>query len=592
MYKLPLCEYIMVFNSSEKKIKDFLLQKKLVSVSKMAEIEDKVRRNDKTLEDTLVQEKVFTSKDFNNLKGEVFGLPVVDLSELTIESAVLNILTQKVAQNYQMVIFAKRKMEVSVGMVRPDDFQAHEAVEFLCNSQGFRPKYFVISAQDCRTILNQYSGFKKEIGSAVAAAEEKFAKKEKLVSQRGDSNENMGEVIKSAPVAKIVSVIFKHALEGGASDIHIEPGFNEGRVRYRVDGMLRTSLTLPNYLYPAVISRIKVLANLKLDEMRLPQDGRIRTKVDDQDVDLRVSVLPTIDQEKVVIRVFDSSTGVPTLAELGFNENHISIIERNIKKPYGLFLLTGPTGSGKTTTLYSVLNMINAETTNIVTLEDPVEYYIDGISQSQINADIGFTFVSGLRAVLRQDPNIIMVGEIRDNDTVELVIHAGLTGHLVFSTLHTNNAWGAIPRLVDMKAEPFLLSSTLNLVMAQRLVRKICPDCKEEIKLTPNILAKIQDKIDTIPPVYLEGIKKTTFYKGKGCQSCSNSGYSGRMVVGEILEMDSAMKDLISTNYNSSANLEEALKHQNFISLTQDAVLKALQGFTTVEEVIRVSQEQ
>jgi len=350
---------------------------------------------------------------------------------------------------------------------------------------------------------------------------------------------------------------------------------------------------LPNYIYDAVVSRIKVMASMKLDETRLPQDGRIRVNVVDKEIDLRVSVLPTLNQEKVVMRLLDTSAGVPTLAELGFSENNIEIIERSIKKPYGLFLLTGPTGSGKTTTLYAVLNILNSQEYNITTLEDPIEYYVDGVNQSQINPDINYNFATGLRAILRQDPNIIMVGEIRDNETVELAIHAGLTGHLVFSTLHTNNAWGAIPRLVDMKAEPFLLSSTLNLVMAQRLVQKICPQCKVQDKLTPKVEQKIKAEIGRMPTELLKEFgTKMNFYRGQGCKNCSNTGYLGRTVVAEILEVKSEIKDLITKEEFSNKIVDGVLRDNGHITLIQDAVIKGLKGITSVDEVLRVTLDQ
>ncbi|MEK7653080.1 MAG: GspE/PulE family protein [Patescibacteria group bacterium] len=581
----------MPISQIEKKIKDFLVEKNLISLNRLSEIEDIAKKSNDSLEDILIQQKIFSAKDFNQLKGRIFNVPAAELSEETIDQKVLNILDQKVSQNYQMVIFAREGETLKVGMVNPGDFKAHEAVEFLAGQQGLKTKYFSISLADFRSASGQYQGFNKEITSAMASAKEKFAEKEEVLGLvRGGGD--MGEIIKSAPVAKIVSVIIKHAIDGGASDIHIEPGANEGRVRYRVDGMLHSTITLPNYLYAAVVSRIKVMANLKLDETRLPQDGRIRADIDGQDIDLRVSVLPTLDVEKVAIRVLDTSAGVPSLAELGYSPYHIEKIERNMKKPFGLFLLTGPTGSGKTTTLYAILNILNADEQNITTLEDPIEYYISGVNQSQINTEIGYTFASGLRAILRQDPNIIMVGEIRDNETVELVIHASLTGHLVFSTLHTNNAWGAIPRLIDMKAEPFLLSSIFNLVMSQRLVRKVCPNCREEMKLSQKAKERVDGEIKKIPPVFLAEFKdKYVFYRGQGCASCANTGYLGRTVVGEILEIDSDFKDLIARNYTFK-EVEELMKKQNYLSLTQDGIVKALKGLTTVEEVIRVSQDQ
>lgn len=582
----------MFDKNSDKKIKGFLLENKLITKKKLSEIEARESKSKKSLEEALIKNKVISSPDFNLLKGKVFNFEAVNLPEKPIDPVVLNLLPEKVSRHYQMVVFSRVDNQINVGVVNPDDFQAHEAMEFLASQQSLEPKYHVISHKDFIRVLGQYSGFKKEIGSAMESAKVKFAKKEKIIKgQMGDTSD-LDEAIKSAPVAKIVSVIIEHAVAGGASDIHIEPGRDEGRVRYRVDGQLNTSLTLPDYLYESIVSRIKVMANLKIDETRKPQDGRIRVQLSNQEIDLRVSSLPTLGKEKIAIRIFDASGGSPTLPELGFANYHIDIIERNIKKPFGLFLLTGPTGSGKTTTLYSLLNNLNSEILNITTLEDPIEYYINGINQSQINPDVKYTFASGLRAILRQDPNVIMVGEVRDNETVQLVIHAGLTGHLVFSTLHTNDAWGAIPRLMDMEAEPFLLASTLNIVMAQRLVRRVCPDCKTEEKLTPPVEKRINDEIMKISPEYLKEFKgKYKFFKGRGCKVCKQAGYVGRVVIGEILEFVPEFKELIAGDF-TFAQVEEQLKRQKFITFIQDGILKALKGITTIEEVLRISKVQ
>jgi type IV pilus assembly protein PilB len=404
--------------------------------------------------------------------------------------------------------------------------------------------------------------------------------------------EKMEAVIKSAPVSKMVLVILRHALAGRASDIHIEPTVTDTAVRYRIDGTLHTSLILPKYTHAAIVARIKVLANLKLDETRKPQDGRIRLNIEGRDIDFRVSTLPLFEGEKVVLRILDTKAEVPTLEKLGLNPLHIELIKKSIKRPHGMTLLTGPTGSGKTTTLYTVLTMLNEEGTNIVTLEDPIEYYINGVNQSQINPEIGYTFAAGLRAILRQDPNIVMVGEIRDKETTELVIHASLTGHMILSTLHTNNAIGAIPRLIDLGAEPFLVSSVLNMVIAQRLARKICPDCRKEMAIPAALMARVKEQITEIPPKYLKDIdqKKLTFYKGEGCAHCGNLGYLGRVAVVEIIDVDAEIRQLITAGGKDVTLFDKALKKQEFITLTQDCLIKALQGQTTMEEVLRVSQ--
>jgi type IV pilus assembly protein PilB len=572
------------------RLKEYLSANRLVEPESLKTAELKAQKANKSLEEILLDERIMSETDLLLAKGQAFNLPVMDFPEvLELTQEVVALLPQKVATNYQAAVFDQAGDVVKVGLVNPGNFLAHEAINFLAKSNGWRVEYYAISLYDFRRIIKIYEGSTRELNTAIESAEEKYAIKEEAVNV--GVAEQFDERVKTAPVAKIVSVIFRNAVEGRASDIHIEPGRTEGRVRYRVDGVLHTSLNLPSYIHSAVVSRIKVLANLRLDETRVPQDGRIRLQMDGRDVDLRISVLPMLNSEKVVIRVLDTSSGVPTLQELGFSDYHIQTLERNIKRPFGVVLLTGPTGSGKTTTLYSILNMLKGDDVNITTLEDPIEYYVQGVNQSQINTDVGFNFSDGLRAILRQDPNIVMVGEIRDNDTAELVVHAGLTGHLVFSTLHTNSAWGAIPRMIDMKAEPFLLSSTLNLVMAQRLVRKVCPDCQKEEKLPPALETKIKQEIAKIPAEYLgEQAKAFKFYKGSGCETCGQTGFVGRTVIGELLEIGQEFRDIIAAEKFQSAVVEKQLQQQKYVSLFQDGIAKALQGLTSIDEIMRVTQ--
>ena len=397
--------------------------------------------------------------------------------------------------------------------------------------------------------------------------------------------------ISVTPVSKIVSVILRHAIEGRASDIHIEPVGTQSKVRYRIDGILNTTIVLPIYVHSALVSRIKVMANMKIDETRIPQDGRIHMRIHNKDVDFRISTIPLLGYEKVVMRILETPEKAPTFADNGFRGLQLKLIEKNIKEPHGLFLVTGPTGSGKSTTLFSALSYLNKEDVNIVTLEDPIEYYVPGVNQSQVKPDIKFTFATGLRALLRQDPDIIMVGEIRDNETAELAIHAGLTGHFVLSTLHTNSALGAIPRLFDMHVEPFLLANTLNIVIAQRLVGKICEKCKEKDNLPEDILAKMKKILDSIPKqaIYKDvDISNLTFYKGKGCSNCAQSGYKGRLAVSEVVGITQELKDLVAKGFNRE-EVKKELDKQHFTSIEQDAALKSLLGLTSAEEVLRLS---
>ncbi|MFA5021251.1 MAG: GspE/PulE family protein [Patescibacteria group bacterium] len=573
----------------QEQLKDYLIGQGLIDADKFEAAAVKAEKNNRDLEEILVDGRLINEPELTAAKGKIYSLPIADLTETKAVQAALTLLPQKVAENYQAIIFDFQNNRAKVGLVDPGNFLAHEAIDFLAQGNGWQVDYYAISLADFRRALSQYGSSKIELTTALESAEEKFASKERELAPV--SQEQLEEKIKTAPVAKIVSVIIKNAVDGKASDIHIEPGRTDSRVRYRVDGVLHTSLSLPAYLHNAVVSRIKVMANLKLDETRVPQDGRIRSHLDGHDVDLRVSVLPMLNSEKVVIRVLDTAAGVPTLAELGFSSYHIEILQRNITRPFGVILLTGPTGSGKTTTLYSILNMLHGDAVNITTLEDPIEYYVEGVNQSQINVEVGFTFADGLRAILRQDPNVIMVGEIRDNDTAELVIHAGLTGHLVFSTLHTNNAWGAIPRMIDMHAEPFLLASTLNLVMAQRLVRGICQQCKETIELPPQLADRIKTELAGVPEEYLGGAKGGfKFYRGRGCPACGHTGFSGRTVIGEMLEVGSELRDIIAKEQFDSKSISSQFSKQKYVTLMQDGLIKALQGLTSVDEVMRVTQ--
>ena len=402
---------------------------------------------------------------------------------------------------------------------------------------------------------------------------------------------NVGDTIREAPIAKIVETVLGYAVKSRASDVHIEPQEDKTRVRYRIDGVLHEKLVLPKSVQDAVVSRIKVLSDMKIDEKRIPQDGRFNFKVDKEEVDLRVSSLPTVHGEKIVMRLLKKSGGVPTLQELGIRGTALKNLEAASIVPHGIVLVTGPTGSGKTTTLYSLLTKINSPKVNIVTLEDPVEYQMAGINQVQINPQAGLTFASGLRAFLRQDPNIIMVGEIRDQETAELAIQAALTGHVVFSTLHTNSAAGALPRLLDMKAEPFLLVSSMTLVMAQRVVRKICLDCKEEYDPEEVVLEDIKKVLGGLFDGWAKQnpTEKIKLHRGKGCDECGGTGYKGRIGVYEVLVMNEKIGRLILER-RPAEDIEKQSTEDGMVLMKQDGYLKVLEGITTIEEVLRVAQ--
>lgn len=546
----------------------------------------------KPVETLLVSKKIVDEEFLAKAKGTMLGAPYADLIGKDISQAIINLVPRSVAEQYRTIAFERSPDgHVSIGMTDPRDGAARQALDFLGQANGFTPKYFIISNTSYASAFKKFEMIGKEVEKALEVAKEKYVPDAKSEAAK---EEKIEEVIKGAPVSRIVSVILRHAVDGNASDIHIEPFGETTRVRYRVDGVLRTSLTLPKYIHSSIVSRIKVLSAMKLDETRIPQDGRITEKFGEKTIEFRVSTLPLTDNEKVVLRVLDTNKGVPTLEQLGFRIQYVTEIKREIQKPHGMFLITGPTGSGKSTTLFTVMSMRNEEKVNISTLEDPVEYEVKGVNQSQVRPEVGFTFAAGLRALLRQDPNIIMVGEIRDGETGELAVHAALTGHLIFSTLHTNDAFGVVPRLIDMHVEPFLLAATINVAIAQRLARKICERCKAPVTLPPEVEEKMRKDLEEIPDSYKTHLDLTkvplTVFKGRGCLRCGDTGYVGRVAVAELILYTDEMRQLITKGFPLD-EVRLSAKRQHMITLKQDGLLKALEGFTTIEEVLRISTE-
>ena len=571
----------------------YLVKNKMLTRKQVSEFKEEAKADKKNIEEILVNKKIISLEDLTKFKATLYDLPYENLQEKKIDENTINIISKEVAENYKIICFSKKGLKIKVGIIDPDNFKAIEAVDFLAKGNGLKVKYFFISKDSFNEAAKKYKSISKELSSAL---ESKALEGGGLIKLDADDKTNLEEITKSAPVAKIVSVIIRHAVEGNASDVHIEPLRSESRVRYRIDGILHTSLVLPRSVHNAIVARVKVMANLKIDETRVPQDGRIHLLINEKEIDFRVSILPLVGSEKVVMRILDTTKGAPTLIDLGFQGMQLKIVENNLKKTEGLLLVTGPTGSGKSTTLFSVLDILNKESVNIATLEDPVEYKMKGVNQSQVRSEIGYTFSAGLRSFLRQDPDIIMVGEIRDEETAELAIHAALTGHFVLSTLHTNSAVGAIPRLLDMHIEPFLLGSTAHTIIAQRLARKICLHCKEKFEIPKDILAEAKEKISSLGEGYIKKIikdfnsEKLTFYHGKGCPRCGNSGYSGRVSVVEVLDVNKKLKRLIFDG-NRDLSMEQIKSTQEFITIAQDGILKVLQGITTMEEVMRVMKD-
>jgi len=510
--------------------------------------------------------------------AEIFEISYVDLETVPTDPQAVSLISEPLAKRFNVVPFKFDSEKNILYLATYDPFNTF-ASDFLEKKTGKRIIFVLADPRKIqKTIEIIYGqGLTPEVKEAL---KEYQPKKEEVLKETK---------IKEAPIAKIVAAIVEFAIRGHASDIHIEPQENAVRVRYRIDGILHEKLVLPKIIQDGVVSRIKILSGMKIDEKRIPQDGRFSYRLGDEEVDLRVSTLPTVHGEKVVMRLLKKTGGIPKLHELGLRGPQFRDLEEAITKPYGIILVTGPTGSGKTTTLYSVLSRLNTPKVNIVTLEDPVEYQISGINQVQINPQAGLTFASGLRAFLRQDPNIILVGEIRDKETTQLAIQAALTGHLVFSTLHTNDSATAIPRLIDLGAEPFLIASVLNAVVAQRICRRVCQFCKKEYEPDEQVKKNIIDVLgDLLPKPYKEE-KKVILAKGEGCSECNNTGYLGRIAIFEVLKVSLQITKMI-LKQESAKEIENQAKKEGLITMKQDGYLKVLDGITTIEEVLRVAE--
>lgn len=564
---------------SERNIADILQEERLITSEQHNQIIQEANRRGVSIDKLILDLKVVNQEQYYEARAKLTNIPFVSVTSLPFSPESLSFIPKGVAQRFNLIPFSydKAKLTLSVAMADPLDF---EAINFIQQKTGLTVNVFqAIPSEISETIETQYS-----IG-LIGEVKEALAETEKISAVKTFDKESIAQVIKEAPIAKIVSTILEYAIKSRASDIHMEPQEDRVRVRYRIDGILYERLSLPKGVQEAVVSRIKILSGLKIDEHRSPQDGRFNFKYAEQEVDLRVSVLPTAFGEKIVMRLLKKSGGIPTLTELGIRGTSQKALETAIQRTHGIIIVCGPTGSGKTTTLYSVLSKLNTTKVNISTLEDPIEYQMAGVNQVQVNPDVGLTFETGLRAFLRQDPNIILVGEIRDKQTTDLAIQASLTGHLVFSTLHTSNAAGTIPRLIDMGAETFLLASTLTAIVGQRIVRKICDSCKMSYIPTPQIVEEVKSVLGNLMP---NGEIK--LYKGKGCESCGQSGYTGRIGIYEVLTVSQAIATKILEHADANT-IENMAKQEGMITMKQDGYLKAIEGVTSLEEVLRVAQE-
>jgi type IV pilus assembly protein PilB len=567
---------------------DELIKNGVLDKEKVAILEKEIKTSGKR-EEEIILEKDFLPEDvLFEIKSNYLKIPFKKEAPNEISLEVLELIPEETAGFYIMVSLAKRENILEVGMVYPEDLSAQEALQFLSRSKNFNYQVFLITLSTFKKFFNQYRIPKREVGRALEELETELA------TEKITKIAEIERLVEEAPISKVVAVILRYAVEGEASDIHIEPLKDKLRVRFRTLGALHSSILLPIRFLSAIVARIKILANLKIDESRIPQDGRFSTRTEDRDIDFRVSTFPTTLGEKVAIRVLDPRVGLKRFEELGLKGRNFEVIRKATQKPYGMILATGPTGCGKTTTLYAILQTLNKEGVNIVTLEDPVEYCIEGVNQSQVRPEIGFDFARGLRQIVRQDPDIVMVGEIRDQETASLATHAALTGHIVLSTLHTNNAAGVIPRLIDLKIQPFLIPPTLSIAIAQRLVRKLCSKCKKKIKPKKEIQDLILRELAEIPEKFKKEIKiktATYIFEAAGCKDCHNEGFSGRVGLFEVLEMTPQLAEIILREPSERLIREEA-KRQGMVTMKQDGVLKALEGDTTIEEVLRVAEEK
>jgi len=569
-----------------------LVKKGILDKDKAASLELEIKNSGRREDELILEKGIANEKLLFNLKSENLNIPLREVSPEDIQLKILELIPEESSKYYKMIPLTKKDDILEVGMVYPEDSIAQEALKFLARQSGFSYNVYLITPTTFENILRQYRTLRGEVTKALEELEEEL--KVERIEAKPMKLAELERLVEEAPVTKIVAVMVRHAVEGKASDIHVEPLRDKTRVRYRIDGLLHTSLTLPSRIHSAVIARVKILSNMKLDETRVPQDGRFSTKIGGRDVDFRVSTFPTTLGEKVAIRILDPLEGLKPVEELGLIGRSLKVVQEALGKAYGLILVTGPTGSGKTTTLYAMLSKLNKEEVNILTLEDPVEYYLNGANQSQVRPEIGYDFARGMRHLVRQNPNIIMIGEIRDTETASMAIQASLTGHIVLSTLHTNNALGVIPRLIDMGVEPYLLPPVLSCAIAQRLVRRLCQDCKKPIAPREEIKEMILKNIEELPPIVKKDLKipkPIKIYTAPGCKKCLQKGLIGRTALFEVLQMTEQLSTICIKEPTEEKIREEALR-QGMITMKQDGILKVLEGITTIEEVLRTAEEK
>lgn len=575
---------------TDKKLKEILIKADVLPAEEYDKMALDAGKLGKKMEHYLFEKKVITPLVLYEAEAAYFKIPFIDLKNQTIRKDVLFSIPEPIATTHNLIAFDANDKEIKLATTDPQNI---EIFEFIQKKTGLKPKIYLTLPESLKETINQYHKSLK--------AEFDYLTGDKAGDKVSDDQKDLKKLAADLPVVRIVDTLLEYSIMEGASDIHIEPEEKNVLVRYRIDGVLRNVMVLPKTVQSGIVARIKILANLKVDEHRMPQDGRFKIATGEYKVSFRVSIIPTFDGEKIVLRLLNERAQVLTLEQLGMQPGQLEVLKRNIEKPHGIILVTGPTGSGKTTTLYTVMNILNTPDVNISTIEDPIEYRMPHINQSQVNAKIGFTFAMGLRAFLRQDPDIIMVGEIRDQETAEIAVHAAMTGHLVLSTIHTNDAATTMPRLAEMGVPNFLVANTMNLIIAQRLVRKICTNCIQSYNLDEEILSHLEKQFDIEDILSTmereksimdakKGMNSLLFYRGKGCNRCDNSGYKGRIGIYEILENNENLSTLILRNANASEVYGQA-RADKMITMVEDGFIKAKNGITTIEEVMRVTKE-
>ncbi len=568
---------------------DELIERHILTAEVVAEIEAEAAKEEKDFGEVIIQKGIVTDADLLKYKVEIYKLPIIRSTDIEISTELSEKISDATIKFYKILPFQIEKGVLKIALVDPENIDALQALKFIASEQDLSIEKFLISYQDFTVASNNFLSLTSEVGKALESISDDSSQKELKISEK---EADLAELTAEAPVTKVVAAIIKHAVDTRASDIHIEPVDEMIRLRFRVDGELQTTLSLPGNLLSALVTRIKILAELKIDESRLAQDGRFSTKFGNRTVDFRVSTFPTRNGEKVVLRILDPLVGNIQLDDLGIEGRNLDVLLENIAKPFGSILITGPTGAGKSTTLAAILRKMNKDEVNIVTLEDPIEYYVTGVNQSQVHEEIGYTFADGLRHILRQDPDVIMVGEIRDKETAGLATQAALTGHVVISTLHTNNTIGVIPRLIDMGVEKYLIAPSLNLAAAQRLLRQLCTTCKEKAKATQSELKLIEEALSQMPKEVAHALPPAPyeiFKAGKGCKECNNKAYKGRIAIFETLVMTDELERIILGDL-SEEKLRTEAKRQGMITMYQDGIIKVLKGKTSMEELLQVAQ--